>query len=291
MDVPGHLEEPFPEYKVRRPRLFLPLVLFLATVITTLMAGALQQGADIFHNPRELTRGLPFSFTLLAILSTHELGHFFASRRHGVEATLPYFIPAPTFLGTFGAFIKMRSPIKNKQALLDIGAAGPLSGFAVSVIATLWGLSLSQVIPTPPEGGLSLGSPIIFHILSYITIGQVPEGQDVLLHPVAFAGWLGFFITSLNLLPIGQLDGGHMVYAILGKRHRVVSLTMIPILIVLGIFTWPGWLIWAVLSTFLGIGHPPIIDAYTPLDRRRRWIGWFTLVVFVITFIPNPFDL
>lgn len=290
-----NLKEPATKHAVRnRPRLILPIILFILTIATTIIAGALQKGVNPIQEPLRLYEGIPFSLAIMIILLTHELGHFFASRRHTVQATLPYFIPAPPpFLaGTFGAVIKTQSPIMNKKALLDIGAAGPLAGFVASAIATTIGLSLSKVIAIPKtEGMLGLGSSIIFHIFSYLVIGPVPDGHDILLNPIAFAGWIGFFITSLNLLPIGQLDGGHIVYAVWSKAHKIISVLMIAILIVFGIFTWPGWLIWAILATILGIKHPPLINGEAALDRRRKIIGWLSLAVFVLTFIPLPITI
>ncbi len=274
-----------------RPPLFLPVVLFLITVFTTVLAGAIQQGINPLAHPLGILRGLPFAVALLTILLTHEMGHFLASRYHGVNATLPYFIPAPTFLGTFGAFIKMRSPILNKKSLVDIGAAGPVAGFVISIVFAFIGLKLSTIIPAGARGGLGLGNSLIFYILSFLAFGSLPDGMDIVLHPIAFAGWIGFFVTSLNLLPIGQLDGGHITYAILGRRHRMVSILMLISLIFLGTLGWPGWLVWAVLVSFLGTNHPPVIDQHEPLDRQRVIISWVALLIFVLTFTPVPFIL
>lgn len=239
--------------------------------------------------PANILKGLPFALSLLTILLTHEMGHFLTSRYHGVRSTLPYFIPAPTLLGTFGAFIKMKSPILSKRALVDIGASGPIAGFVVSVLFTIMGLKLSQVVPSGTEGGIGLGASLIFYILALLVIGDIPDGIDIVLHPVAFAGWIGLFVTSLNLLPIGQLDGGHISYAIFGRRHRTVSMVVLFLLLAFGFLGWPGWLVWAAIVSILGIGHPPVIDQYSPLDRKRRMIGWLTLLIFILTFTPAPF--
>lgn len=279
--------------RVERPGVLLPLVLFTVTVLTTVIAGAMYQGADLLVNPYEISRGIPFSASLLLILGTHELGHFIASRRHGVSTTLPIFIPGPPIppmIGTFGAVIKMKSPITTKNALVDIGSAGPLSGFAVALVVTFWGLKLSAVLPKSVTGeALGLGSPLIFKLLSYLTVGPVPEGFDVYLHPVAFAGWIGMFVTAMNLLPIGQLDGGHLVYALIGPRHRLFSILMVASLVVLGIFTWPGWFIWAALISVIGLWHPPVDDQEEPMDGKRKLISAATILVFVLTFMPTPF--
>jgi membrane-associated protease RseP (regulator of RpoE activity) len=239
-----------------------------------------------------LFEGLPFSLTLLTILLSHEFGHFFALQRYGIQSSLSYFIPAPPFItpGTFGAIIKSKAQDINKKALLDIGAAGPLAGFIIAIVATIIGLHLSRIAALPKTGEVNgLGSSIIFQILSYLVIGSVPDNQGILLHPVALAGWIGFFITSINLLPIGQLDGGHIASAIFRKRHRVISITMIIFLVILGIFTWPGWLFWALLNSILIIKHPHPPLAYdNAMDRKRRVVGWFSLVVFALTFLPSP---
>ncbi|MBI5641943.1 MAG: site-2 protease family protein [Deltaproteobacteria bacterium] len=280
-------------HKLERPKILLPSVLFVITIITTVTAGALYQGADILHSPWDIAKGIPFSISLILILGTHELGHFIASRRHGVSTTLPVFIPGPPLppmIGTFGAVIKIKSPITTKSALVDIGASGPLSGFAVALIVTAIGLELSTVmLVTPSTEVLALGSSLIFKFLTYITVGTMPEGYDVMLHPVAFAGWIGMFVTAMNLLPIGQLDGGHIVYALIGRKHRLFSMAMIAILVVLGIFNWTGWFIWAALISVIGMWHPPIEDEYSPMDGKRKAVTAAAIIVFILTFMPTPF--
>lgn len=267
----------------------LHIILFFATLLTTLFFGAAQRGLNPLSG-LNILEGIPFSFTLLTILGTHELAHYLASRRHGVSATLPYFIPAPNIIGTFGAVIKMKSPITDRRALLDIGAAGPLAGFVIATLAVVLGLGYSKVeAPSGESEGLRLGSSIIFNILVRVVLDIEPEGYDLLLHPIAFAGWIGIFVTSLNLLPVGQLDGGHITYAIFGGWHRLISNLMIPVLFLLGFFGWTGWLMWAILLIFLGTRHPPILNPFIPLDRRRRRIGWLCLAVFILTFSPVPF--
>lgn len=267
----------------------LSLFLFTVTVITTLFAGAAQQGVNPFVAPSKIYKGLPFSFTLLSILLIHELGHFFASRRHKVGATLPYFIPAPSFIGTFGAIISMKELPKNKKAIMDIGVAGPLAGFIVAVIAYILGLYL-------PSGHSSItispvGESILSRILIRLIRGDVPEYASILIHPIGFAGWLGLFVTSLNLLPIGQLDGGHISYSLLGDKQRFLAGFTVFILVFLGLFVWPGWLFWAFLTALMGIRHPRPVDSYTPLDTRRKTFGIIALIIFIITFMPTPFVL
>jgi membrane-associated protease RseP (regulator of RpoE activity) len=250
-------------------------------------------------SPGRIIEGLPFAGTLMTILLCHELSHYIASRKNHTSATLPYFIPAPSIFGTFGAFIKMKSPIITRKALIDIGASGPIAGFIISVAACIIGLSVSKVIPVPQgDGGmLSLGDSILFSFLSRMILGVTPDHYDILLHPVAFAGWIGLFVTSLNLIPIGQLDGGHVAYAILGERQRYVSQFLVGILAFLGISAllgfsgWEGWLMWAILMLILGVKHPPVLHWETPLDFRRRIIGLLTFIIFIITFIPAPFKV
>lgn len=278
---------------MERPRVLLPAVLFVITVFTTVVSGALYHGADIFKDPWGLVHGVPFSVSLLLILGTHELGHYIASRRHGVVTTLPTFIPGPPFpppmIGTFGAVIRIKSPITTRAALIDIGAAGPLAGFVVAIFVTAWGLGESVVIPSRlPPGAINLGDSLIFKILTRVVIGPLPESHDVLLNPIAFAGWIGMFVTAMNLLPVGQLDGGHLVYSILGRRHRRFSIAVIAALVVLGALRWPGWIVWAVLISIIGIWHPPVEDQDEPLDGRRRLTLAAALAVFVLTFMPTP---
>jgi membrane-associated protease RseP (regulator of RpoE activity) len=271
-------------------QVIIPVILFLITWITTLAAGAMQQGVDPIRSPSAILQGFPFAATLLSILLTHEMAHYLASVRHGVQVTLPFFIPAPSFIGTFGAFIRTRSPILNKRALFDIGVSGPLAGFVVAIGAVGVGLHLSKVIETMPPEGISLGSSLLFSFLSWIVVGTLPEHADILLHPVAFAGWIGLFITAMNLLPIGQLDGGHIAYAVFGQKHRLISKLAVASLVGFGLLGWPGWFVWAGLTFILGLGHPPMVDEAVPLDPVRRKIGWLALAVLLLTFIPIPFS-
>ena len=270
----------------------LHLVLFVITFLTTLAAGALQKGINILQEPLRIGEGFPFAVTLMTILLIHELSHYLAAKKHHTIATLPYFIPAPTFFGTFGAFIKMKSPIVTRRALIDIGASGPLAGFAVSVVACIAGLSMSTVVTlSASEGVLTLGDSLLFSFLSRVILGITPDNADILLHPVAFAGWIGLFVTSLNLIPVGQLDGGHIAFALFGDKQKNVSIVLIVILAVMGIFFWEGWAFWAGLMLLLGIKHPPVLYWELPLDRRRKRIGLIALIIFIITFVPSPFKV
>jgi membrane-associated protease RseP (regulator of RpoE activity) len=280
--------------------LALPVGLFLATVVTTLWAGAYTSRARsgqgvldfLLADPAALLSGIPFAGTLLGILVTHELGHYVLSRMHGVPASLPLFIPGPPhFIGTFGAIIRMRGPIMNRKALFDIGVAGPIAGFMVAIVALAIGLRLSAVVLDQGHFGLRLGEPLLLQFVSWLTFGPIPEGHDVMLHPVAFAAWFGFFVTSLNLIPIGQLDGGHVAYALWGDKQRSVALASLPILLMLGFIGWPGWFLWAAMAGVWGVAHPPVQDPETVLGRPRIWVGRITLVIFVLTFAPVPFSV
>ncbi len=285
------------------PRLFdwsLPIGLFLVTVFTTLWAGAYQTNTNPFlgawqfllNDPAALLKGVPFAATLLGILVTHEFGHYLLSRIHRVPASLPLFIPGPPhFIGTFGAIIRMRGPILSRKALFDIGVAGPIAGFVVAVIALVIGLQLSKIVVNEATYGLHLGEPLLLQFMSWLVLGPLQDGYDVVLHPVGFAAWFGLFVTSLNLIPIGQLDGGHVAYALWGTRQRTMALAIVPMLIVLGFFGWPGWFLWAGMASMLGVAHPPVLDPEAALGRTRIWVGWGALAIFVLTFAPIPFSV
>ncbi len=268
--------------------------LFYLTVFTTLLAGALMQGANIVLNPLSILKGVPFSLTLLLILGTHEFGHYYYAQKHNVDASLPYFIPAPPFIfliGTFGAFIKIKSAIKNREALLQIGAAGPIAGFVIAVPSLLIGLNLSAVFEkTTSASALILGDSILMKILIMITHPNLTEAQDVMLHPIAFAGWIGLLVTMLNLLPIGQLDGGHIAYAMFGEKQQLIGRISLVALVPLS-FISLNWLVWGLLIFFLmrSTTPPPINDFDKPLSKDNKMIGYLCLMIFILCFIPAPF--
>lgn len=277
-----------PEYKSKAPFPWTNLVLFFLTVATTLAAGAMMEGEDIISNPSLILKGWSFAVPLLLILLCHEFGHYIESRTSGIKVSLPYFIPGPTILGTFGAVIKSKSPFKNRKNLLDVGAAGPIAGFVVAVIVVILGLYYSQVVEAVPQGSITLGDSLIFKLLSFLVLKNIPEGHDVLLSPTAFAGWAGILVTMLNLLPIGQLDGGHIMYALLGRRQKRIALITVSVLVPLGIFLWPGWLVWVVLILIIKLGHPPTLNDQIPLDLKRKIIGWTAMFIFILSFTPVP---
>ena len=277
----------------------LPVSLFVATIFTTLWAGAYQvyngpiQGPVNFllEQPTMLWRGIPFAATLLVILVTHEFGHYVLSRIHRVPASLPLFIPGPPyFIGTFGAIIRLRGPIMNRRALFDVGVSGPLAGFIVAVVALVVGLNLSTVVDRAATHGMQLGEPLLLQFIAWLVVGSLPPQADIVLHPIAFAAWFGLFVTSLNLLPIGQLDGGHVAYALWGSRQRIMAFVIVPILVVLGYVGWPGWWLWAFMAGLWGFGHPPVRDPHELLGRKRIIVGWIAIAVFVLTFAPVPFS-
>lgn len=279
-------------------RIRLHLALFLLTVLSTLFAGAYYiQDYDLLADfPSRLLPGLfmgvPFSLPLLIILGGHEFAHYFNSRRHHVDATLPYFIPFPNLFGTLGAVIKMKSRIRDRKALIDIGASGPLVGFVLAVAACAIGISMSQVYPKMPPvvGETTLGGSMLYIAMIKGILGVDPSVVSIKLHPIAVAGWVGLFVTSINLMPVGQLDGGHISYAFLGRWHKVLSVCFIIVLSAMGL-VFTGWLIWAVLLIFIGTKHPPVMDPYSPIGTKRILIGIASLIVFIITFPPVPVSI
>lgn len=275
----------------RRPQFpLINVVLFIATVLTTLLAGAFwQKGLNVFANPLLLLDGLPFAGPLLAILLAHEFGHYLASRKNRVKATLPYFIPAPHFFGTFGAFIRMQSPVTSRRALLEIGAAGPMAGFAVAIPVVVLGLSISEVRPATGEGNIFFGSSLLFSLLTRVSLGITPADHDIVLHPVALAGWIGFFVTAINLLPAGQLDGGHILYALFTHHYARVHKVLFVILCTLGILLWYGWFVWVFLIVIFGLRHPPVLNQEAFLDWKHRLLGVAAIATLVLTFSPVPF--
>lgn len=266
------------------------VVLFILTVATTMFAGSFLAQGNPFMRLEDIWLGMPFSFTLLAIIGCHEFGHYFMCRRHGIPATLPYFIPAPPpfLIGTFGALIRIRAPITNNKALFDIGAAGPIAGIVIAIPAIFFGLERSQVVESDPTAFLTIGEPLIWKVISSRILENVPEGFDVILHPVAFAGWVGLVVTALNLLPIGQLDGGHIAYALIGEKQGLLGYTAFFALFILALF-WYGWLLFIILSMFIKIKHPAGRTVLKPLDSKRKIIGLTCLILLVVCFIPIPF--
>jgi len=306
-EIPSQLEKPLSFFAKRG--IWLNIILFVITICTTFFFGFIHSlsflygdlinespeaaiTAAIFKDPQAIFLAIIYTSVLLGILLGHELGHYLTCRRYSIDATLPYFIPAPTLIGTLGAFIKIKSPITRKQQLFDIGIAGPLTGFILSLPALAYGVSLSKVIPPtalPEEGTLLFGEPLLLKILGSLILKDIPSGYDILIHPIAFAGWVGILVTSFNLFPVGQLDGGHISYALLGpSKSRALARVMLGVFIVMGIIFWIGWFLWAFIILVLGLRHPRIVDEETPLSPRRRLMGLIALLIFILSFIPDP---
>ena len=284
------------------------LFLLIATILATLFAGALPEVAanapagmsetEIYTTAlRQLWLGLPFSLSIMLILGAHELGHYFAARYHNVPVTLPYFIPMPlSIIGTMGAFIRIKAPISNRRALLDIGAAGPLAGMVFAVPLLIYGLWISEVGPLPTDYGYMLeGNSLLYAGLKILVFGEMlpnAAGIDVMLSQVAWAGWVGLLVTGLNLIPVGQLDGGHVSYVLFGQRARAFFWPVILGLLTLALVTgMTMWIVWVALLFFLGRRHAEPLDSVTPLDSRRRLIAIITLLIFFLVFTPIPFQI
>ena len=287
------------------------LALLAMTVVSTTVVGAchydaftidLARASDAtpaaglfdFSDPMFYVRGLWYSLTILAILGCHEMGHYIACLRYGVDATRPYFLPAPLPLtGTLGAFIRIRSRIPDKIALFDIGIAGPLAGFVVAVPALFVGLFLSRVDRLPEDASnlVELGEPLLFRFAAWLVWGEVADGYSINMHPVAFAAWFGLLATALNLFPIAQLDGGHIAYAVFGTRATVITVVMVGVAIGLTFFS-SSWIAWTVLLIAMivtvGPRHPPTLDDEVEIGDRRRLLAAIAMVILIICFTPAP---
>jgi membrane-associated protease RseP (regulator of RpoE activity) len=256
-------------------RQFIHIVLFILTVISTWMTG-----------------GMGYSVAIILILLGHELGHYFMSRKHGMRATLPFFLPFPLSpFGTLGAVIRMEGPLSSRKALFDTGVAGPLTSLILSIPAIAIGLKFSTLIPTSQirEGTLRLSDPFLFSFIQRLVLGEVPKNVDVMLHPIGYAGWVGLFVTALNLFPVGQLDGGHIAYALFGRRSRVIFLVAIVVMGFITVFYNPGWILMLILMILFGFRHPMPLDDHTPIDGKRKLIGLLMFLVFFLSFTPSPF--
>ena len=307
--APGDLEPYYvPPPLPRRDRIWLHVLLLLFTVVTTTFVGGLHHFAhDVGFSPPDdvalpslrmlpfYLNGLWYSASILAILGCHEMGHYMACRRYRVDATLPFFLPAPLPLtGTLGAFIRIRSRIPSKKALFDIAIAGPLAGFFVAVPTLFVGLMLSKVERVPTDfSGVELGEPLLFRAAAWLVFGDLPDGMSINMHPMAFAAWFGLLATALNLFPISQLDGGHISHAVLGRKASYVTLVMIAGAIGLT-FISTSWLVWTILIVVMlfamGPHHPPTLDEETPLDPLRILLAVVALVMLIVCFTPVPIE-
>ena len=281
--------------------------LFLLTILTTLIVGAhialnyehnfptfdwdvsMAFFAGVLRDPGTLALGIPFSLTLLGILLAHEMGHYFTCRYYGIRASYPYFIPAPTLIGTMGAFIRIKTPITTRRALFDIGIAGPLAGFIVTLPALIVAtLNSRAVAPVSVPDTITLGNPLTIILLAKILRPGV-SAASISLEPIGCAAWVGLFATALNLLPVGQLDGGHILYALLGEKHRTVSRGLLLALVPLGVFCWAGWMVWAAILLVVGLRHPVVMMPSEPLDKGRKTLALLAALIFLLTFVPTPF--
>jgi membrane-associated protease RseP (regulator of RpoE activity) len=278
----------------RRSRLSVNVLLFLATIATTMWTGALHQGVNLLADPGQFAIGVPYAAALLAILGVHEMGHFVVARWHGVDVTWPYFIPVPMGLGTLGAFIQIKSLIKSRQAVFDVGIAGPLAGLLVALPALFFGLSQAA----PLDAGHTLhgtraGSSMLLALMYQLAHGgdlASAAAATIRLSPVAFAGWIGLIVTALNLLPVGQLDGGHIAYGLFGRRYaRAIGVGTFLAMFGLGLTVWPGLLTWAIfIALITGFSHMPALDDITPPDRKRYALGALAMVLLLAIVLPLP---
>ncbi|MFN8491384.1 MAG: site-2 protease family protein [Caldilineaceae bacterium] len=297
------------------------VALFIITFLSTLLVGAIYGGAAptarddieaiaiVLSHPQRLPMGWPFAVALLSILTAHEFGHYFTARYHKVAVTLPYFLPMPLGFGTLGAFIRLKEPVPDRRKLFDIGVAGPLAGLVLAVPLLFYGLSTSLMqVPPPVQGGWLEGNSILYYFAKIIVFGKALPNpithEDVLMNQVNFAAWIGLLVTALNLLPVGQLDGGHTVFALFGEKARYINLVTVGLMAVFAVagldlvqqfapwlqnIGFEGWFVWLILI-FLVIGpfHPPALDDVTRLDRKRRWLGYLVILIFVLIFVPVP---
>jgi len=286
-----------------RKTLVVASLLFLATVVSTLSVGAqfaqdYAQGVAPFTNPfapwhylssvRLLLMGLPFSFTLMTILLSHELGHFFACRYYGISASYPYFLPFPTIFGTMGAFIRIRSPIVNRKALFDVGISGPVVGFLFAVPALILAIAYSKIVPgANADSDAIFGNPLLMSMLVHLLRPDI-NPDSLLLDPVGRAAWVGLFVTGLNLIPIGQLDGGHILYSLTSENHRRISIAGVVLLLFMGWIFAPMWYVWAALALLIGFRHPVLLDRWERIDAKRRIWALVALAIFILCFIPTP---
>jgi membrane-associated protease RseP (regulator of RpoE activity) len=320
------LVQGLPKIKQSDPRV--NLVLGILTIASVLFTGAIYVGQNLPSDLGQaalaiIARGWPFAVSMLGILAAHEFGHYLMGRYHGVHVTLPYFIPMPLIspFGTMGAFINMKEPPKNRRVLLDIGIAGPLAGLVVAIPVLLIGLyisNLNTLSPGPREAVQLEGNSIIYLLSKFVVFGKLlPEptsyagvspilywlkyffsgqplpfgGLDVNLSPVAWAGWGGLLVTAMNLVPAGQLDGGHMLYVLLGRSGAQKTFPFILGGILLLSLVWNGWLIWALLIFLIGRVYAEPLDQVTPLDNKRKWLAVLALILFILTFTPVPLGL
>jgi Zn-dependent protease len=267
-------------------------VLLALTLLSLLYAGSAHQAGMEDRESIRLLEGAPYALSMLLILGSHELGHYFAARSHKVNVTLPYFIPAPFSFGTLGAFIQLREPMRNRKVLFDVGVAGPLAGLIVTLPILFIGLATSDIEPLPTETYILEGDSLFYASAKLAVFGEMlPNDQeDVFINQLAKAGWTGLFITGLNLIPLGQLDGGHVIFTLLGRQAQRLYIPVLTGFFLLSLFN-PAWLLWTVLLFFLGRAYAVPLDTVTTLDDRRRWLGYVAMGIFVLVFVPDPLHI
>ena len=270
--------------------------LFIAALGTTTAFGLTFAGEALdaegwWKDPYVWGQGLAYSLSIMAILLFHELGHYLTARRYKVIVSPPYFLPGLPPFGTFGAFIKMQMDGISASQLFRIGAGGPFAGFVIALPLLVIGLFLSEVQPLPEEVGMQMGDSLLMLGLVRAICGELPEGHDVFLHPMAYAGWVGMFVTAFNLVPLGQLDGGHIAYTLIGERFNKVAWGLFACLVALGIFVFQGWLVLAIFLFFMGPKHPPVVTGNPVVTGVDRWAGIAAMLLFVLTFTPRPFNV
>jgi membrane-associated protease RseP (regulator of RpoE activity) len=301
-DRGGVLVSAWPTIPVHtRAHVALNVLLFIATLATTLIAGTQFVGSPTFDALRRapswwpLLSGVPFAATLIATLGVHEFGHYFTARYYGVSVSLPYFIPVPPpfMFGTLGAVIRMRSPARDRNALFDIAAAGPVAGLVIAIPALILGVSWSSIAPAMPGAWMSFGDSALTRFFVALKFGEIPAGHKLYTHPMLDAAWVGLLVTALNLMPVGQLDGGRIAYALFGRAHRMIGIATFVGLLALGAVTWsPNWVVWGFfILLFVGFNHAPPLDDMTPLSPGRRVVGWACLVLLVLLVPPVPLEL
>lgn len=246
---------------------------------------------SLWRHPAQLALGVPFSATLLGILLAHELGHYLTCRYYGLRVSYPYFLPAPTLIGTLGAFIRIRSPILTRRMLFDVAVAGPIAGFVLAIPALAVAILHSRAgLVTAAPDTIVLGHPLALVLLEHLLRPGIVPAQ-LALTPVGCAAWVGLFATALNLLPMSQLDGGHILYATLGRKHRIFSRWFWLALLPLGYFYWPGWFVWAGMVGLIGLGHPPVLFPFDSIGRSRLVLAAVSAAIFVLSFMPSPFSV
>ncbi len=269
----------------------LNIALFLVTLVTMFLAPALLSFSfDYFRHPGAIESRIEFTLALIIILLCHEFGHYLAGRRRGVLMSLPYFIPAPNIVGTFGAIIRSRSPFTNRRDLIEVGAAGPIAGFIISIIVLGIGFYRAELVPMVTSGSMQLGDSLLIKLLERIFVGPIPDGFQPMIPELGVAGWFGLLLTMINLLPLGQLDGGHIIYGLLGRKQHILGKVFIVPLAILG-FWWPGWWLFGVLVFLFGLKHPPTFNDALPISPGAKAMGIAAILIFIISFVPVPFIL